>query len=44
MDHAQQVDANVVIDFGHGDKVTLTNTTIGSLVADDFVTKTPVTG
>jgi Ca2+-binding RTX toxin-like protein len=44
MEHAQQVDANVVIDFGHGDKVTLTNTAIGSLVADDFVTKTPVTG
>jgi Ca2+-binding RTX toxin-like protein len=44
MDHAHQVNSDVVIDFGHGDKVTLANTSIGSLVADDFVTKHPATG
>jgi Ca2+-binding RTX toxin-like protein len=44
MDHAHQDGSDVVIDFGHGDKVTLGDTAIKSLVADDFVTKTPVTG
>jgi len=35
--HAQDVNGDVVIDFGHGDTITLANLRVAQLAADDFV-------
>ena len=35
--HAQDVNGDVVIDFGHGDTITLANLRVAQLAADDFL-------